>query len=201
MWGTGNWGQMVWGNVGVPTLPFGMLLLLMVCCFLAGGYFLRPERRGRRSYLVASLLVTLPLSVAAVTLPYTFANGTTADATQVNANFAALATASDIATCPAGMTRIGLVHSTLCYASGPVSTWDQAASYCSGNFRARICNFQQWRDAVCDAGVANPGGSWTDSITGAGTVGTISSCTGDSIASAQYSAQRVTTCCAEWSRY
>lgn len=201
MWGSEHWGAMVWGGVEVPTLPFGMLLLLMVCCFLAGGYFLRPGRRGRRNYLAAALVVALPLSVAAVTLPYTFQNGTLADANEVNANFAALASASDVETCPAGMTRIAKAHSTLCYASGPVGSWEQASSYCSNAFGARICDIQQWRDAICIAGLPNPGASWTDSITGTSAAVTVSGCTPDNFTSTSSASQRPTTCCAEWPRY
>ena len=201
MWGSENWGEMVWGGVAVPSLPLGMLLLLMCCCFLAGGYFLRPQRRGPRSYLVAALLIAIPLSVGALTLPYTFVNGSIADATEVNANFAAIATALDVASCPAGMSRIDLPRSTLCYASGPIANWDAASTYCSGQFRARICSFQQWRDAICRAGVNNPGASWTDAIAGAATMGVVSGCTGDSVSSNIYTSQRVTTCCLEWPRY
>jgi len=43
--------------------------------------------------------------VYAVTLPYTFTDGTTASAAQVNANFAALSTAID--GCPTDMARVG----------------------------------------------------------------------------------------------
>lgn len=43
--------------------------------------------------------------VYAVTLPYTFTDGTTASAAQVNANFAALSTAID--GCPTDMVRVG----------------------------------------------------------------------------------------------
>jgi len=178
-----------------------MLLLLMLCCFLAGGYLLQPARRNRRSVFAAVLLIMLPLSVAAVTLPYTFQNGTVADADEVNANFAVLAAASDVETCPSGMTRIGMPHTTLCYASGPVSSWDQASNFCSDSYRARICSLQQWRDAICRAGVANPGASWTDSITGTASAGVVSGCSGATFSSAQYTSQRVATCSAEWPRY
>jgi hypothetical protein len=201
MWGSENWGEMIWGSVAIPTLPVGVLPLLMLCCFLAAGYFLRPGRRGWRSYVVAALALALPLSVAAVTLPYTFVNGTIADATQVNANFEALATAANVETCPAGMSRIVLTHTIVCYATGPTGTWDQASSSCSDSYGARICSLQQWRDVVCRAGVANPGASWTDSITGSATAGVVSGCTGENFASAQYTSQRATACCAEWARY
>ena len=201
MWGTDRWGEMVWGGVAVPTLPFAMLSLLMFCCFIAGGYFLRPGHRGPKGYLAAALLVMAPLSVAALTLPYTFVNGTIADAAKVNANFAALASATEVQNCPSGMTRIDRLHSILCYATGPINSWDQASAYCSNQFRARICNIQQWRDAVCSAGLPNPGASWTDAITGSGSLGVVSGWTGDSISSSPYTSQRATSCCLEWPRY
>ncbi len=201
MWGSGNWGEMVWGGAAVPALPLGMLLLLMLCCFLAGGYFLRPGRRGGRSYLAAALLFMLPLSVAAVTLPYTFVNGTVADATEVNANFDALASALDVETCPSGMTRIARAHTTLCYASGPVGSWDQVSTYCSNAYGARICSVQQWRDAICLAGLPNPGASWTDSITGTSAAVVVSGCSADTFSSTPATSPRTAACCAEWPRY
>jgi len=178
-----------------------MLLLLMGCCFLAGGYFLRPERRNRRSYLVAALLVAIPLSVGAVTLPYVFVNGSIADANEINANFAAIAAALDGPTCPAGMTSLGMPHATLCYASGPVASWDAASNFCDAQFRARICSVQQWRDVVCGAGLPNPGLSWTDSITGSSSFGVVSGCTLDSITSRSGFQPSATACCLEWPRY
>jgi hypothetical protein len=51
--------------------------------------------RGRRRAIGGAVLVlalVAPLAARAVTLPFTFTNGTVADASQVNANFAALAT-------------------------------------------------------------------------------------------------------------
>jgi hypothetical protein len=201
MWGSANWGELIWGGVAIPTLPDGMLPLLALCYLLAGAWFLRPGRRGWRSHLVAALVLVLPLSVAAVTLPHTFVNGTVADADEVNANFAALATAANVETCPAGMTRASLAHTIICYASGPVGSWDQASNFCSDSYGARICSLQQWRDLVCRVGVTNPGASWTDSITGSGTAGVVSGCSGENFASAQYTSQRVITCCAEWARY
>ena len=201
MWGSDRWGEMVWGGVAVPTLPFTMLLLLMLSCFVAGGFFLRPGHRGPKGYVAAAILILAPLSVAAVTLPFTFTNGTIANATQVNANFAALASATVVQSCPVGMTRVDLSHSTVCYATGPISNWDQASAYCSNQFRARICSVQQWHDVVCNAGLLSPGTSWTDAITGSGSFGVVSGCTGDSISSSIYTSQRATPCCLEWMHY
>jgi hypothetical protein len=86
---------MIWGgSAAVPIAPVGMLLALSAS-FLAGGWLLQPGRRVRRGRLVAALLVALPISMTAFTLPHTFANGTIADANQVNANFDALALHAD----------------------------------------------------------------------------------------------------------
>lgn len=201
MWGSERWGEMVWGGVAVPTLPFGMLVLLMLGCFLAGGYFLRPGRRGPRGYVAAGILFMVPLSVVALTLPHTFVNGTIADADEVNANFAALASGPEIESCPAGMSRIDMPRTTLCYATGPIASWNQASAHCSDQFRARLCSVQQWRDAICSAGLPNPGASWTDAITGTAAVGVISGCSAENFSSTTYTSQRATTCCAEWPRY
>ncbi len=202
MWGIESWGEMIWGGgATVPTLPLGMLLALMFGCFLAGGYFLRPERRDQRGVFLAALLFAIPISVGALTLPNTFVNGSVADASEVNANFAAVASALDPASCPGGMTRIELPHSVVCYASGPSASWESASSYCFDQFRARLCSLQQWRDAVCRAGIANPGASWTDDVTGAASFGTVAACTSDGVSSSSASALRVTVCCQEWARY
>jgi len=192
---------MVWGGPAVPTLPVGLLVVLMLGCFLAGGFFLRPGRRGPRSALAAALLFLLPLSVTALTLPHVFANGTIADADEVNADFEAITSALDVESCPAGMTRIDLPRSILCYAAGPAATWDQAYAYCSDQFRARLCDVQQWRDAICQAGLPSPGASWTDSITGSAAAGVVASCSAESFGSAPYTAQRAAACCVERPRY
>lgn len=202
MWGTERWGEMIWGGgASVPTLPLGMLFVLMFGCFLAGGHFLRPERRSHRNALIAALLFAIPISVGALTLPNTFVNGSIADATGVNANFSAIASALDVSSCPSGMTRIDMPHAILCFASGPSASWDSASNFCSAQYAARICSLQQWRDAVCQAGVANPGTSWTDAVTGAASFGIVSACSSDGISASSASTPRVTVCCQEWPRY
>lgn len=201
MWGTSSWGQMLWGGVAVPSLPSGMLVVLMLACFLAGGYFLHPARRNQRNTIVALLLIGIPLSVGAVTLPYTFANGTVADATQVNANFAAVTSALDVASCPAGMTRVDLPRSILCFDKGIQANHGQTRDYCAAFHGARLCSMAQWWDAVCQAGVANPGRSWTNDIAGSATFGTIAACTDESVATSIYTATFWGPCCLEYPRY
>lgn len=201
MWGIEKWGELIWGGHPVPGLSVGMLAVLMAGCFAAGGYFLRPGSRSRRGSVAAAILILLPVSVAAITYPYGFSNGTIADATQVNANFAAIQTALEVQSCPSGMTRVDLVHTILCRASGPTGTWDQATNYCWDNYRAHLCSPQQWRDAVCLGGLPNPGASWTSAQTGTSTAGAIAACTTDGFASISTASQRIANCCLEWSRY
>lgn len=202
MWGSGAWGQMFWGGAAVPGLPPAMLVVLMLACFLAGGWFLQPGRRNQRNTFIALLLIAIPLSVGALTLPYTFTNGTIADASQVNANFSALAGAVGPPTCPSGMTQINQALSTLCYASGPTATWEQASAYCNDTFRAHLCSLNQWRDAVCQQGLTNPGRSWTSDVSGAASFATVQGCTGDAVFSQVYTSAGVrATCCAEWPRF
>jgi|JI10StandDraft_1071094.scaffolds.fasta_scaffold761117_1 fluoride ion exporter CrcB/FEX len=202
MWGIDQWGEMIWGGgVPVPTLPLGMLCVLMFGCFVAGGYLLRAERRSLRHALAAALLLAIPISVGALTLPNTFVNGSVADATEVNANFSAIESALDGASCPVGMTRIELPHAVVCYATGPSASWTTASDFCFAQYTARLCDLQQWRDLVCRVGIPSPGVSWTDDITDAASIGVVSGCTSDGISSSSPFAQRATVCCQEWPRY
>ena len=87
MWGQ-TWGSMIWGNsVAVPAVPPWSLVLLAGCFMAIGVLF--ANRRNRTAMLIL-VAVGIPLSARALGLPYTFTNGTTADAAQVNANFEAL---------------------------------------------------------------------------------------------------------------
>lgn len=206
MWGTGRWGELVWGGLSVPSLPFIGLVALMLGCFIAGGYFLRPGSGRPRRWVAATLVFLLPLAVAAV--PYTFTNGTIAEAPQVNANFAVLdaAIASlqnrlGVGPCPVGMTRIDTQFSTICYAAGPVGTWDQGAQYCWDNYRGHLCSPQQWRDTVCFSGTPNPGGSWTSDLSGTATAIALSACSSDGVATLTMTSSRKAVCCLEWMHY
>jgi hypothetical protein len=90
MWNQ-NWGTMIWGRASqaVPLLgPLGLLLLAMLL-MLSGAILLRdPAARRRMGKAMALLVLLVPLSAFAV--PFTFTNGTVADATQVNQNFTSL---------------------------------------------------------------------------------------------------------------
>jgi hypothetical protein len=108
---------------------------------------------------------------------------------------------TSIASCPSGMTQINLQYSTLCYAVAPQATWDAADQRCFDSFRSGLCSLEQWRMAVCRAGLPNPGRSWTPTPTGTAVFSTVAGCTSDSISSLGASTQQVTTCCIEWMRY
>jgi hypothetical protein len=90
MWSQ-NWGSMIWGKVSqaVPLMsPLGLMLLAMAL-MVSGAILLRKPAARRLMGKAAALLVLLvPLSAFAV--PFIFTNGTVADATQVNQDFASL---------------------------------------------------------------------------------------------------------------
>src|SRR5262245_43375966 len=87
MWGQ-NWGQMIWGQAaGVPALGLWAVLLLGAVLGAIGVRLLtgRPRTLGA---IVLAFAILIAISVGAV--PFAFTNGTPADATKVNANFASL---------------------------------------------------------------------------------------------------------------
>jgi hypothetical protein len=88
MWGQ-HWNSFNWGGVGVvvPTLTATGLLLLGCVIGALGVLALRSPRKLGLVALILALLV--PLSAIAG-VPFTFTNGTVADASQVNANFKAV---------------------------------------------------------------------------------------------------------------
>jgi hypothetical protein len=90
MWGQ-KWGQLIWGHAAsVPAVPLWGILLLFVALTIVGLRFVRA--RPRTIGLAAlALAFAIPLTARALSLPFTFTNGTVADATQVNADFAAIA--------------------------------------------------------------------------------------------------------------
>jgi hypothetical protein len=94
MWGQ-SWGQMIWGQAAVvPAVGFWGAMLLGAALGAWGVRRLRGPRPRVVGTIVLCLALLLPISARA--LPFTFTNGTVADATQVNANFAAVVAAQSI---------------------------------------------------------------------------------------------------------
>lgn len=95
-WGAALWGEMIWGApVDVPALPGGGLVL---AAFLAGSASWALLRRHQRAAVVlGALAFATPLLSQAevITFPNLFANGTVADANEVNENFQAASFAFD----------------------------------------------------------------------------------------------------------
>jgi hypothetical protein len=88
MWGQ-HWDTMIWGRAAsVPALSWWGVLLLGAVLGGVGVQYLRKARPRTIGLTVLALALAIPLSARA--LPFTFTNGTVADANQVNANFAAL---------------------------------------------------------------------------------------------------------------
>ena len=92
MWGTENWGEMIWGGLQAVPLMGPLGFVAMAACFLVGGYIMQSRHRSRwLTHLAVTAMLVVPLAaVAAGMLPHTFINGTVADADEVNANFSAL---------------------------------------------------------------------------------------------------------------
>jgi hypothetical protein len=100
MWGQ-SWGQMIWGQVqAVPALGFWGTILLGAVLGALGTRRLRGARPRRAAAVALAVALLVPISARA--LPFVFSNGTVADATQVNANFAALASQQGLAPATAG---------------------------------------------------------------------------------------------------
>lgn len=110
---------------------------------------------------------------------------------------------SSVAACPAGMTKVDTAYSTLCFASGSAnpSSWDQADAYCDNTYRASLCTHAQWRKAVCQAGLQNPGSSWLIDVAGAGLLATVAGCAGSNVGASSPTTQLRGPCCLEWPKY
>ncbi len=90
-WGE-TWGSMVWGAIAVPVL--GTWGTLALGALLGAATVLLPSKAAKRTALAGlAVLVVLPVTVRAVSVPNSFVNGAVADADEVNANFEALADA------------------------------------------------------------------------------------------------------------
>lgn len=98
------------------------------------------------------LVIGGPFAIrAAVTVPNTFANGTTADAAAVNANFAALTSAINAVSCPTGFATIASQGRQLgCIQKGEqtAKSWFNATWDCWSNHGGRLPTAQEWFLAV-----------------------------------------------------
>ena len=96
MWGTGSWGEMIWGGGGVqvPLLGPGGLVL-MVLAIVGAAIALRRRRPGWIAACLAVALLPLAPRASTIGVPYVFTNGTIANANDVNANFGTLAQESN----------------------------------------------------------------------------------------------------------
>jgi hypothetical protein len=95
-WGGDLWGPMVWGpSVAVPMLPGSGLVLVVFLAGSASWALLRKQRRA--AWVLGALALAVPLLTQAkeISFPHSFANGTVADADEVNANFHAVSTFFD----------------------------------------------------------------------------------------------------------
>lgn len=97
-WGAEDWGSLFWGGAvfAVPLFsPLGVGLLIAV--LLATGLVARRHPGLVAKLMVVSIvLVPLIAYAAPIALPHVFANGTVADANEMNANFGVVVTESDV---------------------------------------------------------------------------------------------------------
>ncbi len=97
MWGIANWGEMIWGGASSPLplmSPFGFLVLAAL--LIATGVVMQRRHAPQWAmWTLGAVVILIPLAAYAGTIgmPYTFTNGTIADADEVNANFGAVETA------------------------------------------------------------------------------------------------------------
>lgn len=136
MWGQA-WGTMIWTKAPshVPAMGFWGLVALGAAMLFVGYTFLkRGVRPGAIGLTVLVLAFVLPISGALAALPFTFANGTVADANQVNANFQAhdnsiAAEQSSIATLQSTAFTTVSVQS-LNTTDSPSASWQPFATTC-----------------------------------------------------------------------
>jgi hypothetical protein len=123
---------MIWGqSAAVPALGFWGTLLLGA---VLGGVGVRRLRGRSRLAAAGALALALLLPISARALPFTFTNGTVADATQVNANFSALAATQSLG--PTGSNSIVDLTTSLgstCASGGGVKIDDRVGPDATGS--------------------------------------------------------------------
>jgi hypothetical protein len=89
MWNQ-NWGTMIWTQAApVPALSFWGLLLLGAALGILGVRFLKGRRPRTIGLAALAIALFIPIAARAGLPPFTFVNGTPADANQMNASLQA----------------------------------------------------------------------------------------------------------------
>jgi hypothetical protein len=161
MWGTGNWGTMLWSGstaAHVPAVAAWAILLLGVILGAVGLPLLRKTHPRTVGAVTLMLVFALPIAAYAG-LPYTFTNGSVADATQVNANFAAATIAS------VGSRQISGGPTQIC-GTAPPSTGSMGGyagakaacvTACGGSTTAHMCSSDEIVRTASIAGLVTSG--------------------------------------------
>jgi hypothetical protein len=89
MWNQ-NWGSMIWGRAHAVPVMGPLSLMLLAMGLMVSGWILLRDPAMRRLMGIAMVLLGLLVPISTFAVPFTFTNGTVADATQVNQNFASL---------------------------------------------------------------------------------------------------------------
>jgi len=91
MWGQ-NWSTMIWTAASaVPAIQFWGAMALGAALMFFGSQAVKRGASPRAIGLIALVIASvLPITGALASLPFTFTNGTIADANQVNSNFNSL---------------------------------------------------------------------------------------------------------------
>jgi hypothetical protein len=184
MWGQ-NWGQMIWtAIVRAPAVGFWGVVLLGGVLGLIAVLSQRRTRPRVVSAIVLVLALAIPISARAG-VPFVFANGTIADATQINADFTAVSvvTANGVSH-SAGATKF--CGSTATLTAGTLSSGGltgyraakalcQAAASCGTSATAHMCTGDEMLRSA-QIGDVPSGVGWFSTAMGA--VGAAADCAG-----------------------
>lgn len=142
----------------------------------------RNKRKiGRWLGVLAAVLVPA-IATAALTIPNTFTSGTVIKSADVNANFAAVATAvsSDQATIGALQSAVATLQTQVASLQTTVTTLQTSLTSVQGTVAAtpQVIGFAHFNTTLNAAGIASFGGSETTSVTAAAGFPTIVTFTG-----------------------
>ena len=93
-----NWGEFFWEGLTVPVPSIGFFgISILVAAIMVIGVGLQRGQAKWARWMLCAVVVVIPLAAyaGAVVMPNTFANGTVADANEVNANFDTLVVESN----------------------------------------------------------------------------------------------------------